>query len=124
MPWYYDMQKRTLILLYSSVPLVAGLLTFLLAVSFGDIPSFSTLDGADAFTFTLKLMGGTLGVLGLSGIGWAFGLTENPELPGYAGLTWNGLLVVVGPIFLVGPFWMLVAWIVWLVPTFRARPLR
>lgn len=63
------MKKRTLILLYSSVPLVTGLLIFLLGVSFGDIPSFSPLDGANTFTLIIKLLGGTLGVVGLTGIG-------------------------------------------------------
>ena len=115
------MRKQTLILLYSAFPLVSGLLLFLLGVSFGDIPSFSTLDGADAFTFTIKLLGGTLGVAGMTGIGWAFWLDENPELPGYAGLTWSGLMTVVVPTFLVGPLWMFAAWSVWLIPPFRAR---
>ncbi len=103
---------------------MAGLLIFLLGISFGDIPSFSTLSGAEGFTFTLKLLGATLGVVGLTGVGWAFWLSENPKLPGYAGLTWNGLVVLVVPIFLVGPLWMLTAWVVWLIPTFRARSLQ
>lgn len=114
------MKKKTVILIYSAVPLLAGLLIFLLGFVFGDIQSFIKYDGSETFILFIKIMGVVMGIGGLGGVGWAIRLSDNPELPGYAGLNGLGLTLLVIPFFFLGPFWLLLAWVLWMTPFLRA----
>jgi hypothetical protein len=114
------MRKRTFIGLYSLVLLICGLLIFGLGSSFAGIEKFSELTGSAEIIFMIKLIGVGMGTAGFVGLMWSLALSENPELAGYAGLNGPGFFVLIIPLFLAGPFWLLVAWVLWLIPAFRA----
>lgn len=114
------MKKKTVILIYSAIPLLAGLLTLLLGFAFGDIQSFIEYEGSETFILFIKIIGVVMGLAGLGGVGWAIRLSENPDLPGYAGLNGVGLTLLIIPFFFLGPFWLLLAWFLWLTPPLRA----
>lgn len=115
------MKKRTFITLYSLVLLVFGVLIFFLGSSFGGIKSFSELSGSGEFTLVVKLIGVGMGTPGFGGLIWSLTLSENAPLPGYAGLNGRGIVIFIIPLFLAGPFWLLIAWVLWLIPAFTAR---
>ncbi|MFB6099591.1 MAG: hypothetical protein ABEK84_10870 [Salinibacter sp.] len=114
------MKKKTVILIYSAVPLLTGLLILLLGFVLGDIQALNEFEGSETLSFLIKLMGAVMGVAGLGGTGWAISLSENPDLPGYAGLNGLGLIFLVVPLLFLGPFWLLLAWALWLTPPLRA----
>ena len=116
------MKKKTLTSLYSLTLIGGGLSIAALGFAFGDIESLSTLSGSEDFVFTIKFIGSGLVASGLVGLGWTLTLSDNPILSGYAGLSRNGLVVFLTPLLFAGPFWLLIAWLVWFVPAFRADP--
>lgn len=115
------MRKKTFIALYSLTLFASGVLIVLLGFSFGDIKTFSELSGSEEFILLIKFIGGGMSTAGLGGLIWTLMLSKNPTLPGYAGLNGPGLATFIVPLFLAGPFWLLVAWVLWLIPTFRAH---
>lgn len=116
------MKKKTLVSLYTLALLGFGGLTITLGLTFGDIESFSSLSGADEFVFVIKSIGFIFVAAGIGGLCWGLLLSENPMLPGYAGLHGAGLVTFVLLFFVGGPFWLLVGWVMWWIPMFRARP--
>jgi len=114
------MKKKTVVLIYSAIPLLAGLLIILLGFAFGGIESFIQYEGSETFILLIKILGVVMGVAGAGGVVWTLRLSENPELPGYAGLNGFGFTLLVFPLFFLGPFWLLLAWSLWLTPFLRA----
>lgn len=115
------MRKRTVITLYSFVVLVTGFLILGLGFAFGDIEALSEFQGSEKFTFVVKGIGVVLLLTGFAGLGWAYFLTENPKLPGYAGLNGPGLVIFLTLLLVIGPLAALLAWALWLIPMFRAE---
>jgi hypothetical protein len=116
------MKKRTLIILYSLALFVFGVPIIVLGFTFEDIESFSGLSGASEFVFAIKTMGFMFIAAGIGGLGWGLLLSENPVLPGYAGLHGAGLVTFLLLFLAGGPFWLLIGWAMWWIPMFRAHP--
>ncbi|MCS3643651.1 hypothetical protein [Salinibacter ruber] len=116
------MRKKTLVSLYTLALLIFGGLIIILGFAFGNIESFSSLSGANKFVFAIKIMGFMFIAAGIGGLAWGLLLSENPTLPGYAGLHGAGLVTFLLFFLVGGPFWLLVGWAMWWIPMFRARP--
>jgi len=115
------MTKRTLITLYALALLTVGLLIYALGGAFAGIDAFADLSGSQSFVSVLQALGVGVGLPGAGGLVWAVTLSENPRLPGYAGLTGPALTVFLVLLFVTGLLGRLVAWVLWLVPGFRAE---
>ena len=115
------MKQKQLIIAYSFLVHLTGLVIFLLGNAFDPVSVFSGIEGARQFSTFIKVMGGCIGLAGLVGIVWGIVKGENVKLPGYLGLTGGGIILVLLPFFVFGPIWLLFAWTLWFVKPFRIK---
>ena len=115
------MTKRMVISIYAVLLLIMGLLIFFVGLALGGVVLTGQLGaGMQDLGFLVKLMGGVIGLVGIAGIIWAVTLSGEQKLPGYAGLNKVGLIVLLVPLLFVVPYWLLLAWLLWLIPLFKA----
>ena len=116
------MKKRTIVLVYAALLLIPGALIVLFGNSLEGALLASQIDeaGTQVMGTLVQSFGGAMVMAGVAGLGWAATLSGDQKMPGYAGLNGPGLAVLVGPLVVVGPFWLLAAWATWLIPGLRA----
>lgn len=117
------MTKRMVVSIYAAILFITGLLIFFVGFTLGGVvltdPFGDASTGMQAIGFLVKLMGGIIGLVGIVGIIWTITLSGEQKLPGYAGLNKVGLVVLLTPFIFVGPYWLLIAWLLWLIPPFK-----
>lgn len=116
------MRKKTAIILYSSALIGCGLLVVWFGSALGN--ALTGAAGGDDIASLIASFGASQSILGLAGLGWAYVLPENPILPGYAGLSGGGLLAFLVGFLFMGPLWLVIAWVLWLFPSFKANASR
>ncbi|WP_022835715.1 hypothetical protein [Salisaeta longa] len=115
------MRKKTFIATYTIFLVFSGVGIIYLGLTFDGIRAFSNISGAQDFTLVLKFIGAIFSAAGFGGLIWALTLNNNTKLPGYAGLNFRGIVTFTLLFFIAGPFWLLIAWVLWFIPGYRSR---